>query len=347
LRFDSFILSERENQLFTALVVIAALVTAMAASKSPLLKGCALALPIVIFLLEFALALGVSPIPASQIAVDPKVMLAMPLASFLACVLVQRHHVTWNTVGSAFASSILLLAMPYVFAIGSGNNYWTMGGAVAFFWALGAVPWLKSMVLRNGSLLHLLPAAALSQLIGFVSLYAGSEAPYRQPVPLLQNREPVSIRGSTLLLGPSYAAYFQDLERISNAAGFAAGTPIIDLTGTSATSLFAMRAKAIGQPWLIGGYPGSEKFAVLSLRKVPCGDLKAAWLLAEPEGPRRLPDGVLKQLNLDIDRDYVAVGQTLTPAKSSGYNNLRLQVLLKPRGHAITDATLVCTENSH
>jgi hypothetical protein len=100
-------------------------------------------------------------------------------------------------------------------------------------------------------MLHLLPVAALSQLIGFVSLYAGSETPYRQPVPLLQNRDPVSIRGSTLLLGPNYATYFQDLDRISNAAGFTAGTPIIDLTGTSAASLSAMRAKAIGQPWHI------------------------------------------------------------------------------------------------
>ena len=133
-----------------------------------------------------------------------------------------------------------------------------------------------------------------------------------------------------MLLGPNYAAYFQDLQQISNDAGFTAGTPIIDLTGTSAASLFAMRAKAIGQPWLIGGYPGSEALAVLSLRKVPCRDIKAAWLLAEPEGPRRLPDGVLKQLNLDIDRDYVAVGQTWTPAKSSGYDNPRLQVLMKP-----------------
>ena len=149
-----------------------------------------------------------------------------------------------------------------------------------------------------------------------------------------------------MLLGPNYAAYFQDLQQISNDAGFTAGTPIIDLTGTSAASLFAMRAKAIGQPWLIGGYPGSEALAVLSLRKVPCRDIKAAWLLAEPEGPRRLPDGVLKQLNLDIDRDYVAVGQTWTPAKSSGYDNPRLQVLMKPRGHAFPDAPLVCAAES-
>jgi hypothetical protein len=346
LRFDSFILSASESRLFIALVVISALVTAMATSKRLFLQCSALALPIVIFLMEFAIALGASPIPVAQMATDPKVMLAIPLASLLAWVLVLGRDVTWNSFGSASALSIYLLAMPYVFAIGSGNNYWTMGGFVAFFWALAALPWLKSISPRSGSLLHLLPPAALSQLIGFVSLYAGSETPYRQPVPLLQNGEPVLIRGSTLLLGPHYATYFQDLERISNAAGFAAGTPVIDLTGTSAASLFAMRAKAIGLPWLIGGYPGSERLAVLSLQKVPCRDLKAAWLLAEPEGPRRLPDSVLKQLHLDLDRDYIAVGQTLTPAKSSGYDNPRLQVLMKPKGHALPDASLICTVES-
>jgi hypothetical protein len=128
LRFDTFTLSARENRLFIALIVISALATAMAASKLPILQGSAPALPIVIFLVELALALGVSPIPVSQIAVDPKVMLAIPLASFLAWVLVLGRDMSWSIFGSASASSICLLAMPYVFAIGSGNNYWTLGG---------------------------------------------------------------------------------------------------------------------------------------------------------------------------------------------------------------------------
>ena len=346
LRLDDFTLSVRDYRVFIALIVISAFATAMAASKRPIVQAIALVLPTVIFLVELAVALGASPIPISQIAVDPKVMLAIPLASFVAWVVVLRREMSWSSFGTAASCSICLLAMPYVFAIGSGVNYWILGGMVAFFWALAALPWLKSIAPRSGSPLHLLPVAALSQLIGFMSLYAHSETPYRQPIPLLLNREAVSVRGSTLLLGPNYGAYFQDLQRISNAAGFTAGTPIIDLTGTSAASLFAMRAKAIGQPWLIGGYPGSEALAVLSLRKVPCRDLKAAWLLAEPDGPRRLPDGVLKQLNLDMDRDYVAVGQTWTPANSSGYDNPRLQVLMKPRDHASLGTPFVCALES-
>jgi hypothetical protein len=342
LRLDDFTLTVRDNRVFIALIVISALATAMAVTKRPAVLAIALALPIVIFLVDLGLALGVSSIPISQIAVDPKVMLAIPLGSLVAWIVVLGREMSWSGFCTAAASSVCLLLMPYVFAIGSGNNYWALGGMVAFFWALAALPWLKSIGARSGSMLHLLPVAALSQLIAFMSLYAASERPFRQPIPLRQNHEAVSVRGSTLLLGPNYAAYFQDLQQISNDAGFTAGTPIIDLTGTSAASLFAMRAKAIGQPWLIGGYPGSEALAVLSLRKVPCRDIKAAWLLAEPEGPRRLPDGVLKQLNLDIDRDYVAVGQTWTPAKSSGYDNPRLQVLMKPRGHAFPDAPLVC-----
>jgi hypothetical protein len=213
---------------FIALIVISAFATAMAASKRPIVQAIALVLPTVIFLVELAVALGASPIPISQIAVDPKVMLAIPLASFVAWVVVLRREMSWSSFGTAASCSICLLAMPYVFAIGSGVNYWILGGMVAFFWALAALPWLKSIAPRSGSPLHLLPVAALSQLIGFMSLYAHSETPYRQPIPLLLNREAVSVRGSTLLLGPNYGAYFQDLQRISNAAGFTAGTPIID-----------------------------------------------------------------------------------------------------------------------
>ena len=93
-------------------------------------------------------------------------MLAIPLASFLAWVVVLRREMSWNSFGAAAASSICLLVMPYVFAIGSGNDYWQLGGMVAFFCALAALPWLKSIAARSGSMLHLLPAAALSQLIG-------------------------------------------------------------------------------------------------------------------------------------------------------------------------------------
>ena len=67
LRLDDFTQGVRDNWVFIALIVISALATAMAASKRPIVRAIALILPIVIFLVEVAVALGVPDFPSQRL----------------------------------------------------------------------------------------------------------------------------------------------------------------------------------------------------------------------------------------------------------------------------------------
>jgi hypothetical protein len=49
---------------------------------------------------------------------------------------------------------------------------------------------------------------------------------------------------------------------------------------------------AVGEPWLLGSYPGSQAFATRALARLPCEDLAKAWILLAPEGRRALSEEV-------------------------------------------------------
>ena len=105
---------------------------------------------------------------------------------------------------------------------------------------------------------------------------------------------------------------------------------MIDLTGQSPGILYAMGASNIGQPWTIGGYPGSDALAVAMLKKVTCKELAAAWLLAEPEGSRKISPEILLSFGANLATDYEIVDTFKTAEGAGGYKEVRVQQLLKP-----------------
>ena len=86
----------------------------------------------------------------------------------------------------------------------------------------------------------------------------------------------------------------------------------------------------VGQPWMIGGYPGSYNLAKFILDLVPCDILTWSWILVEPDGPRSISTTILNHYGLKIPDDFDEVGRFLTPAWSGGYRIPREQILYKP-----------------
>ena len=134
-----------------------------------------------------------------------------------------------------------------------------------------------------------------------------------------------------LMVSNEYGMYIDEAKNLVSGTEFKEGTPIIDLTGQSPGILHALGAANIGQAWTIGGYKGSEKLAVSALQKVSCEQLVKSWLLVEPKGPRSLPYRVIDTvLKLDVIKDYKAVAAWSTAIGSGGYNEARIQKLMKP-----------------
>jgi hypothetical protein len=220
---------------------------------------------------------------------------------------------------------------PHVYAFGTNNNYWQVGGLAGFFWLLGGLVLVTPVISKAKACYALLPFLLATQLIVVLLLLTGMESPYRQPEPLRLNTHKVEIgqSGSGLVLSRDYATYLTDSMTASRKVGFLSGTPVIDLTGQSPSVLFAIGATNIGQAWMIGGYPGSFKMASEVLKGVPCEQLAAAWLLTEPEGPRSLSDSLVSSFGAEPS-DYEVVASWNTAKGAGGYEQRPAQQLLKP-----------------
>src|SRR5207249_2409227 len=124
--------------------------------------------------------------------------------------------------------------------------------------------------------------------------------------------------------------YIADAIDLANQAQFKKGTPMIDLSGHSPGVLYAIGASSTGQAWMIGGYPGSEKLAVETLKKVPCAQISRAWLLAEPTSPNKLSSEILTSIGANMATDFEIVGAFNSPVASNSNEVNRVQQLLRP-----------------
>jgi hypothetical protein len=152
--------------------------------------------------------------------------------------------------------------------------------------------------------------AAVVLVIPAGVLSSSMEAPYRQTQPLRLQMAPVDIRpgSSPLFLSEEAAEYIRKLHQISATNGFRAGDPVLDLTGSSPGSLYAMGARPLGIAWTLGGYQGSTDFLASALDGEPCDAIATSWILTEPSTPDRFSVEMLRQFGIDLAADYVSVG---------------------------------------
>ncbi|MCY1455386.1 hypothetical protein D9M71_725180 [compost metagenome] len=81
---------------------------------------------------------------------------------------------------------------------------------------------------------------------------------------------------------------------------------------------------------MIGAYSGSEKLAAAALARVSCEKIATAWVLAEKQGPRSIPDTLLNSFGATLGNDYEAGTSWVTAAGAAGYPTRREQTLYKP-----------------
>jgi hypothetical protein len=83
---------------------------------------------------------------------------------------------------------------------------------------------------------------------------------------------------------------------------------LLDLTGASPGSVFAIGARPLGPAWTLGGYQGSTDFLAAALEGESCEAIATSWVLTEPSAPDRFSVDMLRQFGIDIAGDYVSVG---------------------------------------
>ena len=227
---------------------------------------------------------------------------------------------------NGLAIAVCFIIFPHVYAIGTNNNYWEQAEGAAVFWVLAGIAMLASV---NAPRMHwrtFLPIAALAQAITVVLIHVSMEHPYRQLQPLRKQRTIVRMAGTgaKIIVSSRLANYLHDLDRLAKTNGFNVGDPMIDLTGYNPGALYAIGAKAIGQPWICGSYRGSENFAIAALGRVSPEELGKAWVLTEPKGSHKISLEILRHCGIDPTKDYSTVGVLRSSPRGAE------QYLLKP-----------------
>jgi hypothetical protein len=220
--------------------------------------------------------------------------------------------------------------LPYVYAFGTGNNYWEQAGHVAIFWLLGGVVIASDVVERNTAWSNLTSIAAAALFVPTSVLFAAMEYPYRQTQPLRVQTSATETGPSnaTLLVTEDAAAYVRDFRGIATDNGFKTGDPLLDLSGRSPGLVYAMGARPPGAAWILAGYPGSNEFLNAVLTGEGCDVLGASWILTEPSSSVSFSANLLQRYGIDISRDYHEVGSVRSVR---GASRTRFeQFLLKP-----------------
>ncbi|WP_152690481.1 hypothetical protein [Pseudomonas fluorescens] len=152
---------------------------------------------------------------------------------------------------------------------------------------------------------------------------------------------------SPLLLSDEYANYIERAVATARTAGFEHGYPIIDLSGQSPGLLYALGAKSIGQPWILGDYPGSLLFAKAGLSHFTCKDIANAWVVFEQDGPRSIPTELMASVGADFPSSYKQVGSWQTAAGAGGYDAIRHQSLYMPKAPSETLTACKILRDNH
>jgi hypothetical protein len=238
--------------------------------------------------------------------------LALAIAVGLSLLTRFRRNESGAYVRPIVALAFLSLCAAVSFSLGTDNKLIFHGSQAAVFWFAALV--LLAAAAPAASRDDLVSGAALMSSLLTVGMLVGAVAnPYRLLAPIWQQTVPVSIgeARSRLLVDGVTARYIDTLQDAANAHGFAFGTPIINLTGDSPGTAFALGGIALARPWLNGGYPGSADHARAYLRLVDESQVRRAWILTGPDSSEAtIPaDTVLQSLGLDFPGGYQAVGK--------------------------------------
>lgn len=260
---------------------------------------------------------------------NPIILLITPFFLGLNIILLGSQRVFLQRT---FILNLFLILLPLAYALGTNGNLWIASTQSIFFivlfaWWLISESELEKIVKPSQILILVLsiPLSIYTIEYGIANPYRQSESIHLQQATAALDKNINGVRLSDGIRN-SFDVIYKSADRID----LPLGGPIIDLTGQSPLTIFALKAYPVGSPWMVGGYAGSNALAKEVLKDVECRTLTKSWLLIEPRGPRSLDvDKVLGALGLSL-KNYSLAASWNTPIGAGGYSESRLQKLYRP-----------------
>ncbi|WGS25995.1 hypothetical protein [Bradyrhizobium sp. ISRA464] len=276
--------TSRSGIAIAVLVATALLLSMFIGATHKLLQSLSLA---AVLIVTIAIAvLGIDPI-----SIKPRadLLFLVPTLTCLGATFYHQGLVLRTQTPRSIALALIFLVLPHLQALGSNVNYWGIAGFAALFWMLAVVAFLSPLAQQERSLVTLVPLMVFAQLLTASVVNAGLLKPHGQVKDLRSYTAIMTMRGGgKLVLSQSFRDYLAPAIAQARAAGLDSGAPMVNLAGLGASLLYVLETRALGLPWLFGGYRGSSAVAVSTLGLEDCADLAKAWILIEPDGPLHL-----------------------------------------------------------
>ncbi|WP_157559246.1 hypothetical protein [Hydrogenophaga crassostreae] len=331
-RLDDINISKRELAHFLVITLASFASIRLGCSNSGNWRAISIIFLIPFLYTSLKLGFGVPPKIIDTLALHDLVIWSIVLSIIFSGVAASGKAISFATFSSQLGIAFIFLTMPFFYAFGTGNNYWSSGSSASIFWLIGSLVSLGSLAKSKPASSFLLPVVLSVQALVALMLHQGMERPYRQNQPLSENQSVTELgrSKSKLILSSEYSNYIESAKNLAHQGGFEINTPFIDLTGQSPGISFALGGVSLGQAWFIGGYPGSVDLANASLDRVPCSMIADAWLLLEPNGPNSIPIEVVNRQGYRFPEGYVEKGALLPPGWIGSSAITRHQILYSP-----------------
>lgn len=228
---------------------------------------------------------------------------------------------------------LFFFCLPWIFVVGTNGNYFQAESKASIFWVIAIVVLLLDTIplekFKNaifaglGIVFTLVVAVSVIQTIG---------NPYRQ-APGYFNQFSLAEIGpekTKVFVSEDFGEFIKSATKQASLAGLKPDTPIIDLTGESPGVVYLLGAKSISQPWLLGGYAGSDSFVTEVLKNSKCQQLNRAWVLMTTENDRFVSQNLLHTVNLNLDDQYELAASWLIPSGYGSSGEAYVQYLFKP-----------------
>lgn len=194
----------------------------------------------------------------------------------------------------ALGVSALLFALPVAYSIGTNGSLPAHTQMAAVFGVIAIMLPLQrlcaSSLIHRGGLALALAVLCLPPLVSQWRSLTDPNFTYRLRTGLLDQSLPqvVGAAGDALRVDAVTRDNIAAISHAMGTAGYVAGEPILDVTGDGPGLVYALGGRPVGVPWLIGGYAGSERVAMLVLSRVPIATLRQVWILSADDNPRAL-----------------------------------------------------------
>jgi hypothetical protein len=339
-RWDHYELSQHQKTRFDYLLIATYLSTALGLLASKRAQLGATLIAALLAAISIATAAGLLFQKIQYEPFQQMLFLAISLGIALSSILVSPRPLVSR---SGLALILLFILLPHAYAFGTNNNLWVAASHAGLFWILAGFVVSVELAATSGNWRALLPVAGATLLVSTVIVSTAIENPYRQTEPLRLQTSEVDINrvGAPLFLTEQSASYIREISRLANENGFRTGDYMLDLTGVSPGSLYAMGARPLGTAWTIGGYPGSANLLTALLDQETCNAIGASWILTEPNSRDAFSPDLLRRFGIDLLHDYRIVGSvsSIRDPPPTRFENR----LLKPV-RSLEAARLACEE---